>query len=226
MDAQEFRSKLRAFLGEDEYRKLIVYFREKQRMRFYHEKQLAKFINANPQFSLSPSELQVALRVCEIHGDELQWGEANVFQERMDRVQNFMRSRGQLFPHCGTVIVVQEALAIQLMSTQLWLCPTCRKASEEWENPRTRGYSFPNLRAQSYPISGVPADELRAALEVVLNSPEVRDKRIMSVRWHPEGYIELRTGIFRGAMNGGGYSVTLRQRRGTWVIDEIGGWSS
>lgn len=228
MNAQEFRNKLQAFLGAEEYQKLLAHFREKQRMRFYHEKQWHKFIEQYPQFRLSSEELPIALRVCQVHGDELQWGEAKVYQDRFDRLRNYFGARSKSFPHNGTAIVVQEESPVQIMPMQVWFCPSCRQASTEWEYQPRRGYVFPDLdrEAQSYPISGVPADDLRAALEVVLNSPEVHDKRILSVRWHPDGYIKIKTGNFEGPLNGNGDSLTLRRRRDTWVIDSHGFWAT
>jgi hypothetical protein len=192
-------------------------------MRFYQEKLWLKFIEQHPQFRLTQRELQAALHVCQVHGDELQLGEAEVYQQSMKLIRDFVAARG---PHSGTVAVVEEKLQVKLEPQQVWFCPGCRAAVEELRKSPARYFVMPDLRAQYYPRHGVPADELRDILETILNAPEVRDKRIKTVSLHPEGYIEIRTGFVNGPLLGGGDVVILRRRRDAWVIVEVGSWAT
>jgi hypothetical protein len=76
------------------------------------------------------------------------------------------------------------------------------------------------------PHIGIPLSEVHAALSVIENVAQIRDKRIMSFSVRNNGMVLVKTGEQSGACSGGGYIVLLKPTPEGWRIAEWDQWVS
>jgi hypothetical protein len=76
------------------------------------------------------------------------------------------------------------------------------------------------------PYSGLPVDDVAAALDVFRSAPNVGNEQIINIAVRDDGKIMIRTGEMRGQCAGGGRVVVLVRRAAGWVIRESGYWAS
>jgi hypothetical protein len=72
------------------------------RLRFWQEQEWERFIAANPEFAVGMDQLAVAIRVCEIHGDELLPVSAKVIHGQVDYADSYEKPRNEQFPHAAS----------------------------------------------------------------------------------------------------------------------------
>jgi hypothetical protein len=71
VDAVALRRVFGVFLGDERFRKFVHQGFRRGRLRYWQEQEWNRFIAVHPEFAISTEELEVALRVCELHGQEL-----------------------------------------------------------------------------------------------------------------------------------------------------------
>src|SRR5436305_10464151 len=97
--AAALRQALADFLGEERFRKFVRQGIHRGRLRFWQEQEWARFTAAHPESAVSLEELAVALRICELHGQELLPDTVEVFRGCIDHTQWYGEARQRLFPH-------------------------------------------------------------------------------------------------------------------------------
>lgn len=136
MEAVELRKAFARFLGEERFRKFVATGWHRGRLRFWQAQEWDRFCSARPELEASLEELEVALRVCEVHGDELQADEVELSHGCIDYAQDYVGTRNRLFPHAATGPVSTEGAPMQGDRIGVWYCPSCRLAEEKWNTSR------------------------------------------------------------------------------------------
>ncbi|QDU20577.1 hypothetical protein [Urbifossiella limnaea] len=133
MDAATFRLDLAAFLGADEYRKFVRQARQAGRLRYWHERELNRFFDARPDLRLGGDEIFAALRVCELHGDELMAGTAEVIGGHVAYADEYLRTRRDRFPNAASGPFYTQGGRSPGPFVEVWYCPACREAEAAWQ---------------------------------------------------------------------------------------------
>ncbi len=81
------------------------------------------------------------------------------------------------------------------------------------------------IRAR-FPMIGLDAAELTAALVLVAQSPQITEKRVLSVAVQAEGFLLVQTGEQRSPRSGSGQVVLLGRNGDGWQIVETSAWRS
>lgn len=130
--ASDLRDALHRFLGDEKFRKFVQQGLYRGRLRYWQENAWAEFLVARPEMSVPLHELDSALQVCHLHGDELCPDTVKVFHGCVDYVQSYCEVRNQLFPRAALDIVSTEGRAFSGDTVTVWFCPTCRSAYTAW----------------------------------------------------------------------------------------------
>jgi hypothetical protein len=125
-------------LGDERYRTFVRQLAKSDRMRYWQEQAWAEFVRAHPEFAADVAELRTALRICELHGDELLPDTVLVTDGCADWARPFVEARNRLFPHAACWPVYTEGAPIEDVGSNVWYCPACRKALAEWEVSRRK----------------------------------------------------------------------------------------
>jgi hypothetical protein len=127
VDAAKLRQALSTFLGADWFRGSVQRLWEKGRLRFWQERVWERFVRAHPEFAVGENERAVALRVCWVHGEELQ-------QDAVDIVESdcYVRPYRAAFPFAASGPVYVEGAPFSHRAATVWFCPQCRKGAAEW----------------------------------------------------------------------------------------------
>jgi hypothetical protein len=137
-EAIELRNAFAAFLGDERFRKFVATGWRRGQLRFWQQQEWDRFCVARPDLKTSLEELQVALRVCELHGDELQPDEVALFPGCIDYAKEYIETRSRLFPHAATAPISTEGVPMEGDRIAVWYCPSCRRAEEKWSARRSR----------------------------------------------------------------------------------------
>lgn len=137
-DLVAMRRAFAAFLGDERFRKFVQQRRAHGRLRYWQEQEWSRFIAAHPEFSVDLDELAIALRICHLHGDELQEDTAEVFHGNRDLTQTYVEVRNRLFPRAAQDVVSTEGRSFEGDRIAVWFCPTCQAARAEWSLFRRR----------------------------------------------------------------------------------------
>ena len=127
-DLKSLRLAFSEFLGDDRYRKFISQG-FKPHLRYWQEKEWHNFVSANPEFDIPLADLEVALRICEIHGLDLQSEKAVLFHGSIDYAPDFP-DRSNHYPHAADRLISTEGLSPENFPTVVWYCSECRTALE------------------------------------------------------------------------------------------------
>jgi hypothetical protein len=138
VEAIELRKAFAAFLGDERFRKFVATGWRRGRLRFWQEQEWRRFCAARPEINAGFEELGLALRICEVHGDELQADEVELFHGCIDYAQDYIETRNRLFPHAATGPVSTEGATMQGDRIGVWYCPSCRTAEDKWSRRRKR----------------------------------------------------------------------------------------
>jgi hypothetical protein len=136
MDAPALRQAITAFLGADQFRKLVVQVHRAGRLRYWHEEEVSRFRAAHPDLRFTTADLFVVLRVCELHGSELQPDTAEVIEGNIDYADWYIKARTRLFPNARSGPVYTEGAPAPSRIDSVWYCPECRSAASAWCNRR------------------------------------------------------------------------------------------
>jgi len=135
-DVAVLRESLATFLGDDRFRKFVHQGLRRGRLRYWQEQEWARFIAANPQFDVALDELATALRICELHRDELLPDTVEVIHGNRDYAGWYIEARNRLFPNAATEPYSTEGGSFEADRFGVWYCPSCRRAQAEWERSR------------------------------------------------------------------------------------------
>ena len=136
MDPVLLRQTLAAFLGDDQFRKLVVQHRWAGRLRYWHEEALARFADARPDVGFSPDDLALALRVCEVHGQELLADTVEVCEGCVAFADDYARASRESFPNAMAGPLYTQGAPSR--DPHVWYCPDCRLAEAAWMASRKR----------------------------------------------------------------------------------------
>lgn len=130
-DIVSLRLAFRQFLGPERFRKFVKTGCE-PRLLYWQEVEWAKFVEAHPQFDCPLTELQVVLRICEIHENELLPDKAEIFHGNIDLSPTYTRIHNDLFPHAAQDPISTEGTPCSKSVATVWYCPNCRNARDQW----------------------------------------------------------------------------------------------
>ena len=129
MEAIELRTAFTAFLGEERFKKVVA---TGWPLRYWQEQEWRRFCSAHPELAVGLDVLEVALRVCEVHGDELQPDEVELYHGCIDYARDYIQTRNRLFPHAVNDPISTEGRPVQADRVGVWYCPACRAAKAQW----------------------------------------------------------------------------------------------
>lgn len=132
------RRALAAFLGVGRFRKFVQQGCRRGRLRYWQEQEWAKFTAAHAEFAVEIGELELALRICEVHGQELLPDMVKVFRGCVDYTREYTDARKQLFPHAASAISA-EGVPFEGDRIEVWYCPACRQEETAWHLTRASG---------------------------------------------------------------------------------------
>lgn len=135
------RQALSTFLGEARYREFVRKGFRRGRLLYWQEQEWARFTAAHPEMAVDLASLETALRVCHLHGDELQPDLVDVIDACIDLSPSYVEVRNRLFPHAALGPVSTEGRPLEAVHGDVWFCPTCRKAAEDWQARREKSPS-------------------------------------------------------------------------------------
>jgi hypothetical protein len=132
-DPRHLRKALVDFLGEDRFAKFV---RQgiRPRLKFWQEKEWDAFNAANPDMAPNLDDLEIALRFCEVHRQELQPCSVETFDGCIVLGQDYLQARATLFPYAAVDRVMVPAGTAQHIPS--WYCPMCRTKAAEWRGER------------------------------------------------------------------------------------------
>jgi hypothetical protein len=136
LDSAALRRAFAEFLGSDRYRKFIQQGFRHGRLRFWQEREWERFTAAHPEFAVGAEELADVVRVCYLHGDELQLDTADVYPGCRDFAQWYIDARNRLFPNAATDGVSAEGRLFGRDRVTVWYCPSCRASEMAWRARR------------------------------------------------------------------------------------------
>lgn len=134
----ELRKALAAFLGDGRFKKFVAAGWRGGRLRFWQQSEWRRFCAARPELNAALADLEVALRICELHGDELQADEVELIHGCVDCARDYIEACKRLFPHAATDPVSTEGARTEGNRIGVWYCPSCRAARAKWTWQRTR----------------------------------------------------------------------------------------
>lgn len=128
----QLRRDLAEFLGDGEFRKFVGQLRRASRFLYWQEQALEHFAVLHPGYRIGFDELSAALRICEIHGGELQPDAVEVARGWHIRLKPYQAAKTKLFPNAafGPVFGSEEKFPDRI--ARVWYCPACRRAEMEW----------------------------------------------------------------------------------------------
>ncbi|MBM4071337.1 MAG: hypothetical protein FJ271_20730 [Planctomycetes bacterium] len=131
-DPAALRGALADFLGAERYRKFVQQFSSAGRLLFWQEQEWVRFVAAQPAFGVGRDDLALALRVCWLHGLELQPDTVEVIDGHVDNAVWYVRAKGAAFPCAASAPVYTEGALFPTRPAAVWFCPDCRKAEAAW----------------------------------------------------------------------------------------------
>jgi hypothetical protein len=136
MEATAFRRSFAAFAGPERYRQFLRALNREGRWRgrflFWQEELLERFAASASVGDVEFEQIESLLRVCELHGDELERDPEGLSQRCRGALTDYTRAQAAWFPNtdCGPVVMGRRFENFRL---GLWFCPACRAAEAEWE---------------------------------------------------------------------------------------------
>ena len=112
VEAVALRQALAAFLGDERFRQFVKEGIRRGRLRFWQEQEWDRFATLHPGFAVGLDELALALRICELHGQELLADTVEVFRGCADYADWYIEARNRLFPHAASDSWSTEGRAI------------------------------------------------------------------------------------------------------------------
>ena len=122
------RNEFARFVGENEYRRFLA-AGVTPRLRYWQERVMAAFIQASTSLSASPEEVLTALKVCELHGEELVEGTVPGVAAEIDYAPSDEARTN--FPRANADPVGLGSGATE-GPVAVWYCPSCRSSREAW----------------------------------------------------------------------------------------------
>jgi hypothetical protein len=120
--------RIAAFFGSEDFARFLR-TGTTDRLRFWQERALSRFIEAHPELCTNSGELIEALRLCEVHLEPLLTESVPGIAEEIDHLQT-AEMRAQ-FPRANTG-PIRLGTGAQEREVQVWYCATCRRAREVW----------------------------------------------------------------------------------------------
>ena len=133
--SEEIRQAFEAFLGKEKFEKFVA-SGFTPRLRFWQEAEWSKFLVAYPTLDIPLVELEVALRICELHRVALLQGTVAVFHGNIDFSHDYLRVRGTMFPHAAEDPKSTEGVTSKEIEAEVRYCPRCREARARWSARR------------------------------------------------------------------------------------------
>lgn len=134
MDPRTLRHALARFLGPERFRKFVQQGYLRGRLRFWQEQVWEEFVNHHLEWAGALEDLPAAIRICELHGDELCRDTVGVIQGYVDYSQEYVDARNRLFPHAAIGPISTEGGPFEGNQIEVWYCPACRDAYAAWES--------------------------------------------------------------------------------------------
>jgi hypothetical protein len=136
VDVISLRRELADFLGKADFQTFVKQVFRRERLVFWQEKKWGQFVAEHPEYAISFSALKVALRVCHLHGDELQPTWLNVTRDEFDYSDEYSDALVNLFPFESTGPIMIGEQQIPGGKIADWYCPSCRIAKKDWEEKK------------------------------------------------------------------------------------------
>lgn len=126
------------FLGDDQFLKFVSQLRQTGHLRYWQEEAWGRFTIAHPDHRVSLTDLHTALRICELHGDELLPDTVEVVEGCVDYSERYTRAKRDHFPNAASGPIYTEGAPHSGRVVDVWYCPECRRAEAPWRGERAR----------------------------------------------------------------------------------------
>jgi len=124
------------FLGKEQFRKFAKQGMHNGRMRFWQESLWKRFIAANPDYVSFEKELQAAIRICEIHGDDLLRGEVPIVRRKTRLLTRLLETNhgaaARYYPNSNSSPFFVGDENVEGETHEVWYCPTCRENESDY----------------------------------------------------------------------------------------------
>lgn len=141
------RQRFSEFLGAEQFKKFIKLSARSGKLRHWQQTAWDKFVATNPEYANAMDDLRLAIRICEVHGDDLVPENVPVNRNELAAFRHvFGPGLAQLdiaaehYPNAessGTVFLGNTPNVDDTF--QIWYCPTCREREAEWKAFRKQG---------------------------------------------------------------------------------------
>ncbi|WP_223619990.1 hypothetical protein [Lysobacter sp. ESA13C] len=132
MDAKSFRNALERFLGEERFTK-FVRRGAVPRLLYWQEREWERFIEAHPEFAPAFTQLDVLLRFCVLHGEDLLHDHIEVFHGTARYDDAYIAERQRLFPYANAAPYITQGLPYTGDTIAVWYCPRCRQLASRFK---------------------------------------------------------------------------------------------
>jgi len=124
------------FLGKEQFRKFAKQGMPNGRMKFWQESLWKKFIDSNPDYASFENELQAAIRICDIHGEELLRGEVPIVRGKIRLLERLLGTNfdamSRYFPNSNSAPFFVGDQNVEGETHEVWYCPTCRENEADY----------------------------------------------------------------------------------------------
>ena len=93
---------------------------------------LERFFTAHPSLRVGADDLAILVRVCELHGIELQPDTVEAVEGNVDYTERYNRAKRELFPNAASGPWYTEGGPSPGPVARVWYCLECRAAEAAW----------------------------------------------------------------------------------------------
>jgi len=131
MDVELFRNTFEGFLGTERFVK-FVRKGAVPRLLYWQERDWDRFIEAHPEFSPALPQLEVLLRFCVLHRQDLVQDRIEVFHGTVRYNDAYMAEQNRLFPYANAAPYIAHGRAYPDDTIEVWYCPRCRQLASRY----------------------------------------------------------------------------------------------
>ena len=134
-DYVELRRALANQLGDERYRRFVKQGVRNGRLRYWQEVEWRRLTSESPHYSIKLDELAVALRICHLHGDELQSDTIKMTPGMITFTEEYELASINLFPLAADFLMT-DRFGDAKDRIQVFYCQTCRDVKAAWKTKR------------------------------------------------------------------------------------------
>jgi hypothetical protein len=132
----ELREAFAHFLGKERFAKFVECSARNFKLKFKQQRAWEDFISVHPEFKDRFDDLKLAIRICQLHGDELLLDSSPALCCRATLLGRLSGSNSRQalehYPNAESGPHLR-ANSNNGAAYEIWYCPTCREREAEWK---------------------------------------------------------------------------------------------